>query len=54
MKRALEMSPQDAARRKLRRSMRASIEKYSGAALRVAPDNQALAETIDGNWASLR
>jgi hypothetical protein len=54
MKRALELPLQDAARRKLCRSVRAAIEKHSGMALRITPDNQALAETIDCHWASLR
>ncbi len=54
MKRALELPLQDAARRELGRSVRAAIEKHSGVALRVTPDNQALAETIDCYWAFFR
>src|SRR5919106_767772 len=54
MKRALELTFQNAARRELCRSVRAAVEKHAGMALRVTPDNQALAETIDCHRASSR
>jgi hypothetical protein len=46
VKRALKLALNDAAGGELRRPMRASIRKNSGAAVRVAPDDQILAEAL--------